>query len=128
MPLLRGAARDRQLSVLLCVDLRQRRVLYPLRRAPLARRGGRRERGLPRLPDDDAAALNALDNDAVAAVVAGDEDSFHEAFEQMIDLVRRAGTPLGEDELEESDVILPPPDTTLEEAAHEFTGDGLIPD
>jgi len=25
-------------------------------------------------------------------------------------------------------VILPPPDTTLAEAAHEFTGDGLIPD
>ena len=42
--------------------------------------------------------------------------------------MRRDGTPLSDDELEESDVILPPPDTTLEEAAHEFTGDGLIPD
>ena len=46
----------------------------------------------------------------------------------MLELVRRDGTPLGDDELEESDVILPPPDTTFAEAAHEFTGDGLIPD
>jgi hypothetical protein len=81
-----------------------------------------------RLPEDDAAALNALDNEAVAAVEAGDEDRFHEVFEQMIDLVRRAGTPLGEDELEESDVILPPPDTSFVEAGAEFTGEGLIPD
>jgi PspA-Associated protein len=81
-----------------------------------------------RLPDDDAAALNELDNQAVAAVEAGDEDRFHEAFEQIIDFVRRAGTPLGEDELEESDVILPPPDTSFVEATAEFTGEGLIPD
>ena len=81
-----------------------------------------------RLPEDDAAELNALDNEAVAAVEAGDEDRFHEAFEQMIALVRRAGTPLGEDELEESDVILPPPDTSFVEAGAEFTGEGLIPD
>ena len=45
----------------------------------------------------------------------------------MLELVRRDGTPLGDDELEESDVILPPPDTTLAEAAHEFTGDGPDP-
>ena len=81
-----------------------------------------------RLPEDDADALNELDNQAVAAVETGDEDRFHEAFEQMIDLVRRAGTPLGEDELEESDVILPPPDTSFVEAVAEFTGEGLIPD
>ena len=80
------------------------------------------------LPDEDAQRLNDLDNQTVEAVEAGDEDRFHEIFEQMLDLVRRAGTPLDEDELEESDVILPPPDTTLTEAAHEFTGDGLIPD
>jgi hypothetical protein len=41
---------------------------------------------------------------------------------------RRAGTPLGEDELEESDVILPPPDLSFVEAAAEFSGEGLIPD
>ena len=81
-----------------------------------------------RLPEDAAEELNELDNQVVAAVEAGDEDRFHELFEQMLDLVRRAGQPLGEDELEESDVILPPPDTSFVEAAAEFTGEGLIPD
>ncbi len=81
-----------------------------------------------RLPDADADRLNQLDNEAVAAVDAGDEDRFHEVFEQMIALVRNDGHKLGDDELEESDVILPPPDLTFDEAAHEFTGDGLIPD
>jgi hypothetical protein len=81
-----------------------------------------------RLPDEDAERLGELDNAAVAAVDAGDEDRFHEVFEQMIDLVRRDGEKLSEDELEESDVILPPPDLSFIEAAHEFTGEGLIPD
>jgi hypothetical protein len=81
-----------------------------------------------RLPDADAERLAELDNEAVAAVDAGDEDRFHEVFEEMIALVRRDGNKLGDDELEESDVILPPPDLTFVEAAHEFTGDGLIPD
>jgi hypothetical protein len=81
-----------------------------------------------RLPDDDAAQLNELDNEVVAAVEAGDEDRFHDVFERMLDLVRRAGQPLDEDELAESEVILPPPDTSFVEAAEEFTGEGLIPD
>ena len=81
-----------------------------------------------RLPDADAARLNELDNDAVAAVEAGDEDRFHEVFEAMIALVRGDGHKLGDDELEESDVILPPPDLSFSEAGHEFTGEGLIPD
>jgi hypothetical protein len=84
--------------------------------------------GQYRLPDDDAARLNDLDNEAVAAVEADDEDRFHEIFEQMIDFVRSEGHALDDDELEESDVILPPPDTSFVEAAAEFSGEGLIPD
>jgi hypothetical protein len=64
----------------------------------------------------------------VAAVEEGDEDRFHEVFVQMLDLVRSEGHALDEDELAESDVILPPPDTSFVEAAAEFTGEGLIPD
>ena len=81
-----------------------------------------------RLPDADAERLNALDNQAVAAVEAGDEDRFHAVFEEMLQLVRSDGQQLDDDDLEESDVILPPPDLSFSEAAHEFTGDGLIPD
>jgi hypothetical protein len=81
-----------------------------------------------RLPDEDAKRLNELDNEAVAAVAAGDEDRFHELFEEMLQLVRSDGHRLGDDELEESDVIIPPPDTSFVEAAAEFSGEGLIPD
>ncbi len=81
-----------------------------------------------RLPDEDAARLNELDNEVVAAVEAGDEDRFHELFEAMLDLVRTDGHILDEDELAESDVILPPPDISFVEAAAEFSGEGLIPD
>jgi hypothetical protein len=84
--------------------------------------------GQYRLPDEETDRLNDLDNEAVAAVDAGDEDRFHEVFEQMLALVRSEGRPLDDDDLEPSDVILPPPDLTFDEAGGRFTGDGLIPD
>jgi hypothetical protein len=80
------------------------------------------------LPDGVADRLNDLDNQCVEAVEAGDEARFQELFGQMLELVRRDGRALADEELEESDVILPPPDTTIEQAAHEFSGEGLIPD
>jgi glutamine phosphoribosylpyrophosphate amidotransferase len=46
----------------------------------------------------------------------------------MLDVIRSEGEQLGDAELEESDVIVPPPDTSMAEAAAEFSGDGLIPD
>ena len=84
--------------------------------------------GQYRLADGDAGRLNELDNEAVAAVEAGDEDRFHEVFEELLELVRRSGDRLGDDELEESDLIIPPPDISFVEAGEHFTGDGLIPD
>lgn len=81
-----------------------------------------------RLPDGDAQRLNDLDNAAVKAVEAGEEARFHELFEQMLELVRSDGEELEEEDLAGSDVIIPPPDLSFAEAAHEFTGEGLIPD
>ena len=81
-----------------------------------------------KLPDEDADRLNALDNRAVEAVDQGDEATFYELWAQMLELVKSDGQVLGEDELEGSDVILPPRDITFAEAQGEFTGDGLIPD
>jgi hypothetical protein len=81
-----------------------------------------------RLADDQQDKLNELDNAAVAAVDSGDEAKFRETFDQLIAAVRDAGEELADEELEESDFILPPPDLTFEEAGEEFTGDGLIPD
>jgi hypothetical protein len=81
-----------------------------------------------RLPDEDAARLNELENAVVAVVDGGREDGFTEAYGALLDYVRRQGTPVGEDELEGSDLILPPADLTFQEAGREFTGEGLIPD
>ena len=81
-----------------------------------------------RLPDEDVQRLNDLDNQTVEAVEAGDEERFQQLFGEMLELVRRDGRPLADEELEESDVILPPPDMSFVEAAAEFSGDGLIPD
>lgn len=71
--------------------------------------------------------LNALDNALVDAVAAGDEARFRTLLQELLETVRRHGIPVSADEFVESDVILPPPDTTLEEARHLFAGDGLLP-
>ncbi len=81
-----------------------------------------------RLPDETATRLNELDNQAVEAVESGDEARFHELFEEMLTVVRRDGQLLEEDELTGSEIIIPPPDLSFEEAKGEFTGEGLIPD
>jgi hypothetical protein len=79
------------------------------------------------LGDDAAQRLNTLDNEAVAAVEAGEEARFLALFAQIVALVRSEGSPLADDDLRGSDVILPPPDTSFAEASGEFTGEGLIP-
>jgi hypothetical protein len=71
--------------------------------------------------------LNDLDNKLVAIVANGSQDSFAAMLGQMIGLVREQGQPVPADELVASDVILPAPDTTLEEARGLFVGEGLIP-
>jgi hypothetical protein len=81
-----------------------------------------------RLPDGDAERLNELDNRAVSAVESGDETGFKELWDQMLALVENDGEELADDELVESDVIMPPRDVSFAEAKGEFTGDGLIPD
>jgi hypothetical protein len=84
--------------------------------------------GQYRISDDLVDRLNELDNAAVAAVEAGDEDAFHAAFEELLQVVRTEGKALGDDDLESSDFILPPADLSFVEAGEEFSGDGLIPE
>ena len=80
------------------------------------------------LDDDCRHRLNELDNDAVAAAEAHDEERFERIWRQMLEFVEADGNPVPNDELVASDVILPPRDVSIEEAQREFTGDGLIPD
>ena len=83
--------------------------------------------GQYRLDDEHAQRLNELDNAIVDAVEAGNEGTFRQLFDEMLEIVRSNGTPLDGDDLDASDVIIPPSDLTLEEAAEEFSGEGLIP-
>ena len=80
------------------------------------------------LPDEAYDELNKLDNTAVTAVQASDEELFYDTWNAMLGLVRDRGRQLDDDALEESALILPPPDLTLAEAEQEFTGDGILPD
>ena len=79
------------------------------------------------LPESDEQTLEELDDQAVAAAGADDEQQFHDSFARLLDFVRTNGQLVSEDRLAPSDMILPPPDTSLEEARAEFTGEGLIP-
>jgi hypothetical protein len=79
------------------------------------------------LSDEDTPGLNELDNEAVSCCEATDEQAFRDVFGRLLDYVRTKGRPVPEDELVGSDIILPPPDVSLEEAQAEFQGEGLIP-
>ena len=79
------------------------------------------------LPGSFVDQLNEIDNQLVEAVEAAERSRFDGLLKQMLDLVRDNGSPLPVDELVESDLILPTPDTTLEEAQVLFVGEGLLP-
>jgi hypothetical protein len=81
-----------------------------------------------RLPEDDVGQLNELDRAVLDLVDSGREDGFADAYRTLLDYVRTHGTRVGDEEIESSDLILPPSDLSFQEAAMEFTGEGLIPD
>ena len=79
------------------------------------------------LPGSHIDRLNEIDNALVEAVEAEDQPAFETLLKQMLDLVREHGDPVPDDELVESDLILPEPDLTLREAEELFVGEGLLP-
>ena len=79
------------------------------------------------LGDGDTDQMNELDNDAVASCESGDEARFRASFDRLLAYVREKGRPIPDSELAPSELILPPPDVSLEEAREEFSGEGLIP-
>jgi hypothetical protein len=80
------------------------------------------------LADSESGRLNELEQAVIDAIERNSDSDYAPAFAALLDYVRGAGKPLPVEELEGSDVILPPSDTTLAEASQEFTGEGLIPD
>ncbi len=77
--------------------------------------------------DQHLESLNELDSAVESAVESGDTDHFADALTALLDGVRGHGSPLPDDSLEDSDLILPPADATLEEVRALLSDDGLIP-
>lgn len=79
------------------------------------------------LADDALTALNGLDEQIEAAIEAGDEPMFRTALEGLLAAVRSSGTHHDTASLDESDLILPPADATIDEVRELLSDDGLIP-
>jgi hypothetical protein len=74
-----------------------------------------------------AAELQALDTDLEAAVNRNDQEALTVALEALLSRARSQGTPLPQDSLEPSDVIIPHEGATLDEVRKLLTTDeGLI--
>ncbi|WP_432025552.1 PspA-associated protein PspAA [Streptomyces sp. 1222.5] len=83
--------------------------------------------GQVKLDDSHFPELNKLDDELLAEVESGDDDGFRRTLTALLDAVHRLGTPLPDDALEPSELILPSSDATLEEVRNLLGDDGLIP-
>ena len=80
-----------------------------------------------KLSDEQLTSLNELDAAVESAVDGGDQDTFRRSLEALLDAVRSTGVPLADESLEDSDLILPPSDATIDEVRGLLNDDGLIP-
>jgi PspA-Associated protein len=81
------------------------------------------------LSDEAVRGLNSLDDAVDKAVASGDQDQLATALQALLDRVRTAGTVVPDDELRDSDLILPDSDSTVEDvrALLSDSDEGLIP-
>ncbi|SED85374.1 hypothetical protein SAMN05216483_4705 [Streptomyces sp. 2131.1] len=79
------------------------------------------------LADSHLAELDKLDDALLAEMERGDGPGFRTTLHALLARVRELGTPLPDDALEPSELILPAPDATLEEVRAMLSDDGLIP-
>jgi hypothetical protein len=71
--------------------------------------------------------LGEIDEKIITAVANEKKDDYQTLFNEMLDIVRKNGQPLDPEELLESAIVLPPPDTSFDEARKLFVGEGVIP-
>jgi hypothetical protein len=72
--------------------------------------------------------LNRLDDELGAAIDSGDDERFRAALLALLDAVRAAGTPVADEELVDSDLVLPYAEAHVDEVRAMLTDDGLIPE
>ena len=82
-----------------------------------------------KLSDEAVRGLSDLDDQVEAAVSAGSQEQLAEALHSLLEQVRSTGMPIPDDELLDSDLILPSADATLEEVQDLLSGsdEGLVP-
>ncbi|MEW2416121.1 hypothetical protein AB0953_20700 [Streptomyces sp. NPDC046866] len=83
--------------------------------------------GQVEVADSHFAELNRLDDELLEEMEGGDEAGFRRTLGALLEAVRRLGTPLPDDALEPSELILPAPDASLQEVREMLSDDGLIP-
>ena len=84
--------------------------------------------GQYRIDDSLRDRLNEIDERAVKALEDDNEEELDMLLGRMWDLVQTEGERVPDNELAPSDLLIPPPDLTLEETRKLFSDDGLIPD
>ena len=79
------------------------------------------------VPDDSADALNALDEQVEAAVESGRRQRLLRRVRPAARAGTRHGSRVADDTLLDSDLVLPPADSTVDEVARLLGDEGLIP-
>ena len=69
-----------------------------------------------RLDESQLAEVKRLDDALEAALDSGDSAGFQSTLQQLVELVRREGQQVAIDEVVPSDLIVPAPDMSLDEA------------
>lgn len=83
--------------------------------------------GQVKLDDAHFIELNKLDDELLEEMESGDQEGFRRTLGALLEAVRRMGTPLPDDALEPSELILPAEGASLDEVREMLSDDGLIP-
>ena len=81
------------------------------------------------LSEEAVRSLNSVDDELEKAVAANDQQRLTVALASLLEQVRDSGRVLPDDELRDSDLILPDADSTVEEvrALLSESSEGLVP-
>ncbi len=81
------------------------------------------------LSEDAVRDLNHLDDAVEHAVSSGDAEELSAALHSLLSQVRQSGSRLSDDDLHDSDLILPDADSSLEEVRQllDESDEGLVP-
>ena len=82
-----------------------------------------------RLSDEAVRGLNSFDDAVEQAVAARDQEQLTKALHSLLDRIRTTGTRVPDEDLEDSDLILPSADSTLDDVQQLLSEseEGLIP-